>query len=84
MCIRDSIDIAVDPVEGTNFVAKNLPNAISVMAVAEKNCLLSAPDTYMEKIAIGCNLPSKLLDIDFGVKKNIKLFNKAGIIPRLK
>ena len=41
------------PLEGTNFAAKNLPNAISVLAVAKKGSLLSAPDTYMEKIAIG-------------------------------
>ena len=42
------IDIAVDPVEGTNFVAKNLPGAMSVMAVSEKGNLFSAPETYME------------------------------------
>ena len=70
-------DIAVDPLEGTKFTAKGEPNAFSVLAAANKGDLLSAPDTYMEKIAIGCNLPSKLLDIDFGVKKNIKLLAEA-------
>ena len=70
-------DIAVDPLEGTNFAAKNLPNAISVMAVAEKGCLLSAPDTYMEKIAIGKNLPKNLIDLDNSVEKNIKLLAEA-------
>ena len=49
----EEFDIAVDPLEGTNFTAKNLPNALSVLAVTRKNNLLHAPDIYMEKIAIG-------------------------------
>ena len=60
----DEFDIAVDPLEGTNFTAKNLPNAISVLAVANKGGLLSAPDTYMEKIAIGSGLPKNIIDLD--------------------
>ena len=75
--IGENLDIALDPLEGTNFVAKNLPNAISVMAIAEKNCLLSAPDTYMEKIAIGKGYPNNLIDLDFSVEKNIKLLANA-------
>ena len=71
------LDIALDPLEGTNFVAKNLPNAFSVLAVAEKGNLLSAPDTYMEKIAIGSNLPKNLLDLDNTVEKNISLLAEA-------
>ena len=70
-------DIAVDPLEGTKFTANNQPNAFSVIAIANKGDLLSAPDTYMEKIAIGSDLPKNLLDIDFGVEKNIKLLAKA-------
>ena len=70
-------DIAVDPLEGTKFTANNEPNAFSVIAVAEKGDLLSAPDTYMEKIAVGSNLPENFLDIDFGVEKNIKLLAEA-------
>ena len=70
-------DIAVDPLEGTKFTANNQPNAFSVIAVANKGDLLSAPDTYMEKIVIGSNLPNNLLDIDFTVKKNIKLLAEA-------
>ena len=70
-------DIAVDPLEGTKFTANNQPNAFSVLVVAEKGNLLSAPDTYMEKIAIGSNLPNNLLDLDFGVEKNIKLLSDA-------
>jgi len=73
----EELDIAVDPLEGTNFTAKNLPNALSVLAVARKGKLLKAPDTYMEKIAIGPGLPKNLIDLDFGVKKNIELLSDA-------
>ena len=71
------LDIAVDPLEGTNFVAKNKPNSFSVLAVAEKGNLFSAPDTYMEKIAIGANLPKNLMDLDNSVEKNISLLADA-------
>tara|TARA_B100000767_G_scaffold262688_1_gene275640 strand:+ start:8572 stop:9513 length:942 start_codon:yes stop_codon:yes gene_type:complete len=70
-------DIAVDPLEGTNFTAKGLPNAFSVLAVTEKGNLLSAPDTYMEKIIIGSSLPKNLLDLDNSVEENINLLAKA-------
>ena len=70
-------DIAVDPLEGTKFTANNQPNAFSVIAVANKGNLLSAPDTYMEKIAVGSNLPRNLLDLDNSVEKNIKLLAEA-------
>ena len=70
-------DIAVDPLEGTKFTANNQPNAFSVIAIAKQGDLLSAPDTYMEKIAIGANLPKNLLDLDYGVKKNITLLADA-------
>ena len=70
-------DIAVDPLEGTKFTANGQPNAFSVLAISEKDCLLSAPDTYMEKIVIGSNLPKNLMDIDYGVEKNIKLLSEA-------
>jgi len=66
------IDIAVDPVEGTNFVAKNLPGAISVLAISEKGNLLKAPETYMNKIAFGQNIPKDVIDLDNTVEKNIK------------
>ncbi len=71
------LDIALDPLEGTNFVAKNLPNAFSMLAVCEKGNLFSAPDTYMEKIAVGPNLPKNLLDLDYSVEKNIRLLSDA-------
>ena len=71
------LDIALDPLEGTNFVANNLPNSFSMIAVCEKGKIFSAPDTYMEKLAIGRNLPDKLLDLDNSVEKNIKLLSEA-------
>ena len=71
------LDIAVDPLEGTNFVAKNLPNAFSVLAVAEKGNLFFAPDTYMEKIVVGPNLPDNLVDLDNDIEKNILLLANA-------
>ena len=73
----DEFDIAVDPLEGTNFTAKNLPNALSVLAVTKKGNLLHAPDIYMEKIAIGASLPQNLIDLDFSVKRNIELLSEA-------
>ena len=73
----EELDIAVDPLEGTNFIAKNLPNALSVIAVARRGNLLNAPDIYMEKIAVGPNLPKNLIDLDFSVEKNIKLLANA-------
>ena len=70
-------DIAVDPLEGTKFTANGQSNAFSVLAISEKGGLLSAPDAYMEKIAIGSSLPKNLMDIDNGVEKNIKLLAEA-------
>ena len=64
------IDIAVDPLEGTNFVANNLPGALSVIAIAEKNNLFNAPETYMEKISAKVN-EKGIIDLDYSVKKNI-------------
>ena len=65
-----SFDIAVDPLEGTNFAANNLPGAISVIAIAEKGNLFNAPETYMDKIAT-CKVEKNLIDLDNSVKKNI-------------
>ena len=66
-----NFDIAVDPVEGTNFVANNLPGGISVLAIGEKGNLFNAPETYMNKIATG-KIDSGLIDLDFTLEKNIK------------
>ena len=65
-----SFDIAVDPVEGTNFAANNLPGAIAVIAIAEKGNLFNAPETYMNKIATG-PIEKGLIDLDNSLKKNI-------------
>jgi len=67
-----SLDIAVDPLEGTNFVANNMPGALSVISIAEKGNLFQAPETYMDKIAYGKNIPIEAIDLDFSVEKNIK------------
>jgi len=64
-------DIAVDPVEGTNFVANNLPGGIAVLAIAEKGNLFNAPETYMNKIATG-KIDKGLIDLDYPLEKNIK------------
>ncbi len=66
-----SFDIAVDPVEGTNFVANNMPGGIAVIAIAERGNLFNAPETYMNKIATG-PIDKGLIDLDFPLKKNLK------------
>ena len=63
-------DIAVDPLEGTNFAANNLPGALSVITIAEKGNLFKAPETYMNKIAT-TKVEKGLVDLDYSVKKNI-------------
>jgi len=63
-------DIAVDPLEGTNFAANNLPGALSVIAIAEKSNLFNAPETYMNKISANVN-EKDIIDLDYSVKKNI-------------
>ena len=64
------LDIAVDPLEGTNFAANNLPGAISVISVAEKGNLFNAPETYMNKIATG-KVEKDVVDLDYPLKKNL-------------
>ncbi len=77
-CINNSlkVDIAVDPVDGTTAVAKGLPNAIAVVAVAPRGCLLHAPDMYMDKIAVGPKAAGKI-DIEAPVEENLKAVAKA-------
>ncbi len=72
-------DIAVDPLEGTNFAANNLPGALSVIAIAEKNKLFKAPETYMEKISTKAN-EKKVVDLDYSIKKNI--FNLSEFLNK--
>jgi fructose-1,6-bisphosphatase II / sedoheptulose-1,7-bisphosphatase len=75
------VDIALDPLEGTTICAKNLPNALAVISIAEKGTLLYAPDVYMQKIAIGPGYPAGLVDIDAPAKDNIANLAKAKGVP---
>ena len=77
-----SVDIALDPLEGTTLTAKALPNALAVMAMAEPGTLLNAPDTYMDKIAIGGGYPEGTIDLDADPEANILSLAKAkGVKP---
>jgi fructose-1,6-bisphosphatase II / sedoheptulose-1,7-bisphosphatase len=71
------IDIALDPLEGTTITAKGGSNALAVIAMAEQGGFLNAPDTYMEKIAVGPGLPDHLVDLDAGPEENLKQLAKA-------
>ncbi len=71
------IDIALDPLEGTTLTAKGGPNAMAVIAMAEKNGFLHAPDVYMEKIAVGGGLPKGIVDLDQSPAENLKQLAKA-------
>ncbi|MCW3488892.1 class II fructose-bisphosphatase [Dethiobacter alkaliphilus] len=71
-----AVDVAVDPVEGTNLVAKGLPNALAVVAIAPKDCLLHAPDMYMEKIAVGPGAKG-CINLDASVSENLNAVASA-------
>jgi fructose-1,6-bisphosphatase II / sedoheptulose-1,7-bisphosphatase len=76
------VDIALDPLEGTTLAAKALPNALAVMAMAEPGTLLNAPDTYMDKIAIGGGYPEGTIDLDADPAENVVALAKAkGVKP---
>ena len=78
-----AVDIALDPLEGTTLTAKALPNALAVMAIAETGTLLNAPDTYMDKIAIGPGYKEGLIDLDAEPAANVEALAKAkGVSPR--
>ncbi len=70
------VDVAVDPLEGTNLVAKGLPNALSVLAVAPRNCLLHAPDMYMDKIAVGPKAAG-CINLDDPIESNVRNVARA-------
>jgi len=75
------VDIALDPLEGTTICAKNLPNSLAVIAIAERGSLLYAPDVYMEKIAIGPGYPEGVVDLDAPAAENIENLAKAKGVP---
>src|SRR3954451_3196076 len=76
-----AVDIAVDPVEGSTLAAKALPNALAVIAVAERGSLLKVPVIYMDKIAIGPGYPDGLVDLDAPPAANLKALAKAKGVP---
>jgi len=76
------IDIALDPLEGTTLTAKAMANALAVMAWAPASTMLQAPDTYMDKIAVGPGFPQGIVDLDATPAENIKAVAKAkGVAP---
>ena len=75
------VDIALDPLEGTTICAKNLPNSLAVIAIAERGSLLYAPDVYMDKIAVGPGYGEGVVDIDAPAVENIENLAKAKGVP---
>jgi fructose-1,6-bisphosphatase II / sedoheptulose-1,7-bisphosphatase len=75
------VDIALDPLEGTTLTAKAMENALAVVAIAEGGSLLHAPDTYMDKIAIGGGYPDGIVDLDADPRDNIRALAKAKGVP---
>ena len=75
------VDIAVDPLEGTTICAKAMPNALAVLAIAERGGLLHAPDMYMNKIAIGPGYPEGVVDLDAAPADNLHALAKAKGVP---
>ncbi len=75
------VDIALDPLEGTTITAKGMPNSLSVIAAAQRGGLLYAPDTYMNKIAVGGHLPDGIIDLDATTKENIQSIANAKKVP---
>src|SRR5579859_5948595 len=71
------IDIALDPLEGTTITAKGGANALAVIAMAEAGGFLNAPDVYMDKIAVGGDLPDGVVDLDEAPEKNLRSLAKA-------
>jgi fructose-1,6-bisphosphatase II / sedoheptulose-1,7-bisphosphatase len=76
-----AVDIAVDPLEGTTLCAKNQPDSICVMAMAERGGLLNAPDVYMQKIAIGPGYANGTVDLDMSPGENIRSLARAKNVP---
>jgi fructose-1,6-bisphosphatase II / sedoheptulose-1,7-bisphosphatase len=76
------LDIALDPLEGTTICAKNLPNALAVIALTPRGGLLNAPDVYMDKIAIGPGYPDELVDLEMPPEEAIKrVAREKGVKP---
>ncbi len=65
------VDIALDPLEGTTLTAKDMPNALAVIAMGPRGTMLHAPDTYMEKLAIGPGLPEGVVSMDMSPSERV-------------
>jgi len=71
------VDIALDPLEGTTLTAKDMPNALTVIAMAPRNTLLHAPDVYMDKLAVGPGLPKDVVSLEMSPKERVAALAKA-------
>ncbi|MEL6217572.1 MAG: class II fructose-bisphosphatase [Pseudomonadota bacterium] len=72
-----AVDIALDPLEGTTLTAKDMPNAITVIAMGPRHSMLHAPDVYMDKLAIGPGYPEGLVDLDMEPGERVRVFAEA-------
>lgn len=76
------VDIALDPLEGTTLCAKDMPNSLAVIAMGPKGSMLHAPDTYMEKLAIGPGYPKDIVTLDMSPTERVKALAAAkGVKP---
>jgi fructose-1,6-bisphosphatase II / sedoheptulose-1,7-bisphosphatase len=77
-----AVDIALDPLEGTTLTAKDMPNALTVIAMAPRGTLLHAPDVYMEKLAIGPGYPTDTVTLDMTPAERVRALARArGCAP---
>ncbi|HMR59861.1 fructose-bisphosphatase class II family protein, partial [Amaricoccus sp.] len=72
-----AVDIALDPLEGTTLTAKDMPNALAVIAMGPRGSMLHAPDVYMDKLAIGPGYPTDLLSLDMSPTERIETLAEA-------
>ena len=72
-----AVDIALDPLEGTTLTAKDMPNALTVIAMGPRGSMLHAPDTYMDKLAIGPGYPEGILNLDMSPAERVAALSKA-------
>ncbi|ATF19088.1 class II fructose-bisphosphatase [Phaeobacter gallaeciensis] len=76
------VDIALDPLEGTTLTAKDMPNALTVIAMGPRGSMLHAPDTYMDKLAVGPGLPDGVVSLDMSPRERVEALAKAkGCLP---
>jgi len=73
-----AVDIALDPLEGTTLTAKDMPNALTVIAMAPRGTLLHAPDVYMDKLAIGPGYPKDVVSLDMSPAERVRALARAG------